>query len=84
MSTITLGMPIPIKPSNFSDKKYQKLRQPSPLSCTLQSSSLKLTATPTIPCTDETGSTRRSGNYKPTVWSFDRIQSLNSVYKVRE
>nr|WAB71041.1 (-)-bornyl diphosphate synthase [Mentha longifolia] len=23
---------------------------------------------------------RRSGNYKPTLWDFDRIQSLNSVY----
>ena len=75
-------MAIPNKPTkyvhNFA-KKYPKTQIASSQTGWRQSCSLKHTADQT---SDQIQSTRRSGNYKPTLWDFDRIQSLTSVYTV--
>nr|QBA83623.1 terpene synthase [Mentha x piperita] len=86
MSTIIMGMTLPNKPTicvdNFATK-YPNLRRAFPVSCRRrQSSAVKLSAN--TACTDELQSTRRSGNYEPTLWDFDRIQSLNSVCTERD
>lgn len=62
----------------FGKKGFCNNASASPTRMRLRS--LKLTAN--YPC-DQLDSTRRSGMYKPTLWDFDRIQSLNSVYTVR-
>ncbi|XP_047938153.1 terpineol synthase, chloroplastic-like [Salvia hispanica] len=80
MSSIIMSMAIPNKPTkyvhNFA-KKYPKTQIASSQTGWRQSCSLKHTADQT---SDQIQSTRRSGNYKPTLWDFDRIQSLTSVY----
>ncbi|KAL6571240.1 hypothetical protein OROHE_002883 [Orobanche hederae] len=79
MSIIIMCTTLPNKPTIFIDNfsmKYPKLRQAFPASChRRQTSAIKLSAT------KELQSTRRSGNYEPTLWDFDHIQSLSSVYK---
>nr|ACM89962.1 monoterpene synthase 3 [Salvia fruticosa] len=82
MSTIIMNMAIPNKATNYGPKKdlankHPKMRLPKNIisptrrrpSCSLQLSSVV-----------DADHQRRSGNYKPTLWDFDRIQSLNSVY----
>ena len=83
MSTIIMGMLIPNKPTknvlNLA-KKYPKKQTATSQTGWRRSCSLKLTADHP---SDRIQSKRRSGNYKPTLWDFDRIQSLTSVYTVR-
>nr|QJX58284.1 monoterpene synthase 11 [Salvia officinalis] len=79
MCSIIMGMAIPMRPTkdvfhNFG-KKDGKMRLASPTCGRRPTCSLKLSGT-----VDQLPSTRRSGNYRPTLWDFDDIQSLNSVY----
>ncbi|XP_057812515.1 terpineol synthase, chloroplastic-like [Salvia miltiorrhiza] len=69
MSSIIMGMAFPNKPT----KNVHNFAKMGLASC-----SLKLTSD--YLGTDQLQSTRRSGNYKPTLWDFERIQSLNSVF----
>ncbi|KAH6833097.1 hypothetical protein C2S53_002961 [Perilla frutescens var. hirtella] len=82
MSSIIMHTAIPNnKPSKYVDniisKQNPRLRRSSP-TCMRRHrrpSSLQLHASYQLESPP-----RRTGNYKPTLWDFDRIQSLNSVY----
>nr|QJX58307.1 monoterpene synthase 7 [Salvia fruticosa] len=78
MSTFSMNLAIISKPLNSLHKLERRPSKASPISCTSPAAPLGPSCS-SLP--EEPHQIRRSGNYQPSLWDFNYIQSLNTPYK---
>ncbi|XP_047963883.1 (+)-bornyl diphosphate synthase, chloroplastic-like isoform X2 [Salvia hispanica] len=79
MCTISMHVSILSKPLNSFHSSKRRSSKSWPVSCILPTARLRASCSSQR---EEAHQLRRSGNYQPSLWDFNYIQSLNTPYKV--
>nr|QJX58304.1 monoterpene synthase 5 [Salvia officinalis] len=78
MSSISMNLAILSKPLNSLHNLERRPSTVWSISCTAPAARLRASCSSQL---EEAYQTRRSGNYQPSRWNFNYIQSLNTPYK---
>nr|QJX58312.1 monoterpene synthase 9 [Salvia pomifera] len=78
MSTISMHVAIHSKPRNYLHNLERRASKTLRVSCTAPAAPLRASCPLQL---EEAHQIRRSGNYKPSLWDFNYIQSLDTKYK---
>ncbi|XP_042036516.1 (+)-bornyl diphosphate synthase, chloroplastic-like isoform X2 [Salvia splendens] len=78
MSTISMQVPILSVPLNSLHSSKRRLSKPWPVCSIVPDAHLRVSCSSQR---EEAHQIRRSGNYQPSLWDFNYIQSLNTPYK---